>query len=86
MDKDNIRLQFIESYTSYLQTLTFQPINERPTSVPQSTSSLYIYKCLQRSWAGGIMLIELKLDPVAFHVKLLSLECSRLSNRPHEVS
>ena len=79
----------MELYTSYLQTLNFQAINERPASGPQSSSVLhlpYIYKCLQRSWAGGIMLIELKLEAVVFHVKLLSLECSRLGNRPHEVS
>ena len=44
-------------------------------------SSLRLYKCLQRSWKGGIMLIELLFQSDKFMVKLYTLERSRLGNQ-----
>ena len=44
-------------------------------------SSLRLYKCLQRSWQGGIMLIELLFQANKFMVKLYTLERSRLGNQ-----
>ena len=53
----------------------------QPASQAQSSSSLRLYKCLQRSWQGGIMLIELLFQADQFMVKLYTLERSRLGNQ-----
>ena len=52
-----------------------------PTPSPPTPSPLpplKLYKCLQRSWHGGIMLVELLFRGDRFHVKLYTLESSRL--------
>ena len=74
--------RFLDMYIEYLKTLHFHPIEERerqPSTHPLSHS---LYKCLQRSFSGGIVLIELSFQTSLFHVKLFSLESSRLSNVP----
>ena len=75
--------RFLKQYIEYLITLKFHPIEERqrhPPSHPHTTHPHY--KCLQRSWSGGIMLIELSFQMSLFHVKLFSLESSRLTSAP----
>lgn len=80
------------------EALGFQPINERPAPIPSrqrssrpgtpqrshpsSTHLSKLYKCLQRSWPGGIILIELLFKEEDFHVKLFTLESSRLVKQP----
>lgn len=47
-----------------------------PFIVPQK-----LYKCMQRSWTHGIILIELTFRDERFDVKLLTLESSRLNGQ-----
>ena len=95
---DNIKAELLTLYIGYLQSLGFQEINERelvPSKQKQgqqmtvaasssltSLSSLKLYKCLQRSWVGGIILMELMFHDDKFMVKLFTLESSRLVNQP----
>ena len=90
--QSTVRENFLNSYLEYLKTLHFHLINERPPTrqghhslspshVPL-THPLHLYKCLQRSWTGGIMLIDMSFINNLFHVKLYSIERSRLSNLP----
>ena len=70
---------FLNSYLEYLKTLNFHLINERPPtrqgrhslspSHTPLTHPLYLYKCLQRSWTGGIMLIDMSFisRQIVFH-------------------
>ena len=78
--------QLLSHYINYLLVLGFQLINERahskvkPSSrapkVPQPQA--IPYKCLQRSWLGGIIMVELLFQQQLFVVKLYTLEGSRL--------
>ena len=52
-----------------------QPSQQNPAP-PQK-----FYKCMQRSWMHGIILIELTFIDERFDVKLLTLESSRLSEQ-----
>lgn len=91
---DEIKGELLSLYISYLQSLSFHLINEREvgvakqkpqqptTSVTSSgTPTMKHYKCLQRSWVGGIILIELMFHEDKFMVKLFTLESSRLVNQ-----
>ena len=40
-----------------------------------------LYKCMQRSWSHGIILVELTFHEERFDVKLLTLESSRLNGQ-----
>lgn len=87
-----IRERLFSQYIKYLNSLGFQAINERTSTKPKSssrvasktlTSSLphsfpHWYKCLQRSWPGGIVMVELMFQDKNFLVKLYTLERSRL--------
>lgn len=79
---DAIKDELLSLYISYLISLGFQIINERAStkvkSSSQSTLSLPPYKCLQRSWPGGIIMVELFFHEDNFLVKLYTLEGSRL--------
>ena len=46
---------------------------------PVSTLPQPFYKCMQRSWTHGIILVELTFVEERFDVKLLTLESSRLN-------
>lgn len=89
---DVIKEQALSQYILYQQSLGFQAITER-TSTPSSKSrppltthhsqpaSPRLYKCLQRSWTGGIILVELGYQGNNFLVKLYTLELSRVVNQ-----
>ena len=93
---DAIREEVLSRYIEYLHSLGFQTINERPPIVSARhkdgsrtpsrpvlfSSSQRLYKCLQRSWPGGIILTEVLFQEDMFHVKLYTLESSRLINQP----
>lgn len=51
------------------------------TSASQQPLPQKLYKCIQRSWSHGIILIELTFVEDRFDVKLFSLESSRLSGQ-----
>lgn len=72
------RLQRSSSRTS--QVISRPPAHPSLASQIQP-SSLCLYKCLQRSWKGGIILIELLFQADKFMVKLYTLERSRLGNQ-----
>ena len=93
---DTIREEVLSRYIEYLQSLGFQTINERPPIISARhkdgsrtpsrpvlvPSSQRLYKCLQRSWPGGIILTEVLFQEDMFYVKLYTLERSRLINQP----
>ena len=58
-------------------TPTCPPQSATPTQAPPQR----FYKCMQRSWTHGIILIELTVRDERFDVKLLTLESSRLSGQ-----
>lgn len=60
---------------------TSRPPTHPSMATQLQQSSLRLYKCLQRSWQGGIMLIELLFQADKFMVKLYTLEKSRLGNQ-----
>ena len=62
-------------------TQTSRPPHPSSMAAQLQPSSLRLYKCLQRSWQGGIMLIELLFQADKFMVKLYTLERSRLGNQ-----
>ena len=86
---DGVKEDILSQYIGYLQSLGFQAIAERSPTLtsrvggkpptPHITNKLY--KCLQRWWAGGIILAELCFYDDNFVVKLYSLEASRLNNQ-----
>lgn len=88
-DKDEAWLETMKDevlslYVEYLLILGFQVINERvlkPVPQPSSKPVQIVappYKCLQRSWPGGIIMVELSFQDQVFVVKLYTLEGSRL--------
>ena len=93
---DTVQEEVLSRYIEYLQSLGFQTINERPPIISARhkdgsrtpsrpvliPSSQRLYKCLQRSWPGGIILTEVLFQDDMFHVKLYTLESSRLINQP----
>ena len=58
-------------------TPTRPPQVAPPTFTPPSR----FYKCMQRSWVNGIILVELIFMEERFDVKLLTLESSRLNGQ-----
>ena len=57
-----------------------------PTRLPQPSPPVSalphkFYKCMQRSWTHGIILVELTFVEERFDVKLLTLESSRLNGQ-----
>lgn len=89
---EEVKEDLLSQYIGYLQSLGFQAIAERiatPTSRgggrPPPAHTTHVtnkhYKCLQRWWAGGIILAELCFYDDNFVVKLYSLEASRLNDR-----
>jgi hypothetical protein len=57
-----------------------------PTRLPQPAPPVSVlpqkfYKCMQRSWTHGIILVELTFVEERFDVKLLTLESSRLNGQ-----
>lgn len=88
---ETIKDDLLSHYINYLLVLGFQIINERalskikpssrtPTKLLPQTAPLSAppYKCLQRSWPGGIIMLELMFQEQVFLVKLYTLEGSRL--------
>ena len=82
---DGVKDCVLSQYIAYLQSMGFQAIAERsshrqrppPANAPTHSK---LYKCLQRWWAGGIILVELCFHGDDFLVKLYSVEASRLLN------
>ena len=89
---ESIKDDLLSQYVQYLQVLGFQVINQRASSQVKAgqgsrTASTHPhtplppptpYKCLQRSWPGGIIMVELSFQDQTFLVKLYTLEGSRL--------
>lgn len=83
---DSVKEKLFLLYIDYMTSLGFQLINERSSSklkprpphksTTPPTSSLY--KCLQRSWPGGIMMVEVMVQRLQLLVRLYTLEGSRL--------
>ena len=79
---ETVKEECLTLYMDYLNSLGFQTVNERasskvkPRKAPPSPTPLY--KCLQRSWPGGILMVELMFQQHHFVVKLYTLEGSRL--------
>ena len=93
--QDSLCSEFLSKYCDYLKSLNFLLINESAplAASPKRTRKLQnknaatvkqdkspeLYQCFQRSWPGGIMLVDLTfLQKKVFCVKLFSLESSRL--------
>lgn len=88
---DSIKDNLFGLYIEYLISLGFQIINERTSSKVKSRSSNKtsssppsppLYKCLQRSWLGGIMMVEVMVQQLQLLVRLYTLEGSRLQQSP----
>lgn len=77
---ETIKDELFSLYINYLISLGFQRVNERTSSKvkPARASSKPLYKCLQRSWPGGIIMLELSFSRDSFVVQLYTLEGSRL--------
>lgn len=83
---DSVKEDLFALYVDYLTSLGFQIINERasskvkPRPSPKSPSPplSMLYKCLQRSWLGGIMMVEVVMEKLQLLVRLYTLEGSRL--------
>ena len=83
---ESLKEECLSLYIEYLVSLGFQIVNERASSnvKPKRASSKALpkpsplYKCLQRSWPGGILMVELVFQNQHFVVKLYTLEGSRL--------
>lgn len=90
---EEIKAEVLSLYITYLSSLGFQAINERSASKQRKpvtskkaqsaaslppTQSRLPYKCLQRSWPGGIIMVEILFQENNFLVKLYTLEKSRL--------
>ena len=84
---DGVQGYMISLYINYLNNLGFQLIKERSSSKQRTTTSVSSKtcsssssssKCLQRSWPGGIIIVELIFQDNNFLVKLYTLERSRL--------
>ena len=80
-----IKQQLFTLYIDYLISLGFQIINERASvkvraGKPSSPTPVVspLYKCLQRSWAGGILMAEATCQHHHLLVTLYTLEGSRL--------
>ena len=78
-----IQVELLKLYLKYLGSLGFQDINERTSSKRKATghkhqSTQKLYKCMQRSWAEGIVMVEVLFQGFSFVVKLYTLELSRL--------
>lgn len=90
---DEIKAEVLSQYILYQQSLGFQAITERSSTQPhkhrqahtthqsQPTPAPKLYKCLQRSWTSGIILVELCYQGNNFLVKLYTLESTRLVNQ-----
>ena len=89
---DEIKNEVLSQYILYQQSLGFEAIMERssaqppkhrhtPTTHQAQTPAPKLYKCLQRSWTGGIILVELCYQGNTFLVKLYTLESTRLVNQ-----
>ena len=58
------------------------PTRSHPQAPPLlSVPPQKLYKCMQRSWSHGIILVELTFHEERFDVKLLTLESSRLNGQ-----
>lgn len=83
---ESLKEECLSLYINYLISLGFQIVNERASSTVKPghasskapPSSTPLYKCLQRSWPGGILMVELMFQQHYFLVKLYTLEGSRL--------
>ena len=53
--------------------------SQESTATVKSEKPSQLYQCFQRSWPGGIMLVDITfLQKKIFHVRLFSLESTRL--------
>ena len=81
---DSIKKDLFGLYIDYLTSLGFQVINERASSKvksrpsPKSPPPSLLYKCLQRSWPAGVMMVEVLIEHLELTVRLYTLEGSRL--------